>query len=425
MARTHIKAVAQEKSGSGTAAYREINSGNINGFGLEQVDYNVNTAANIMDPPIYQKRYWHIIQGHGVGGEHISEYPNIDPNSGYTQFGAQVAATGHEAGNLSVIFDYLNAGGSNIQYTKLEYTKFFSGETDTFVDLFSRHLSEEAPYYSPIKYTMEIYWGDYIKYYTDQERMPPEHFKIESIKGLSGEKDILLRAFTFNPGSFYVGSSALDQVLLKINLNTKKILSLPMLGTPSSITSDAVHTWTVETDDFNSTVNTDQGEASGTKISELSSGASLEGSDLFVLSRDEEGDGLYDKSYNVTFDKITDTIAENFKSDVFFLQTPRSIVSTGSAFGTAEYDISDVIPLNAKLVILESYWALNGPDGVGARTLKVNDTHVLAYMNSAGKGDEVAGSNQGIFLIDNGKIKLSLDGSINGQVNVRAIGYYL
>ena len=323
MARTHIKAVAQEKSGSGkSAAYLGIDSGNVNDSGLEQVDYNVNTASNVMDPPVYEKRYWHIIKGHGVGAEYISEYPDIDPNSGYSQFGSQVAAGGYKLGNLSVIFDYLNAGGSNIKYTKLEYTKVFSGEDDQFASLFSRHLGEESIYYSPIKYTMEIYWGEYIKYYSDQDQYPSEHLNIESIKDLSGEKNIILRYFNLNPGAYYIGSSPLDEVWLKINLDTKKILSLPMLGTPSSITSDAVHTWTIETDDFATTVSapTPQEDVSGTKISQLSSITTVQDSDLFVISRDDvsqgEGDVSYDNSYNLEYKTISDTISSQITSQI-------------------------------------------------------------------------------------------------------------
>lgn len=325
MARTHIKAVAQEKAGTGTAAYQEIDSSNINNSGLEQVDYNVNTASNVMDPPVHEKRYWHIIKGHGVGGEHISEYPDIDPNSGYSQFGAEVSAAGHKLGNLSVIFDYLNAAGSSIKYTKLEYTKVFSGEDDRFVNLFNRHLSEENYYYSPIKYTMEIYWGDYIKYSSDQGNLPPEQFNIQSIKDLSGEKNILLKDFNQNPGAYVVGSDTMNQGWLKINLDTKKIISLPSLLTTSIITSDAVHTWTIETDDFATTVTTPTPqettkEVSGTKISQLSSITTVQDSDLFVISRDDvsqgEGDISYDNSYNLEYKTISDTISSQITSQI-------------------------------------------------------------------------------------------------------------
>ena len=343
MARTHIKAVAQQKALDSTAAYQEIDSSNINNSGLEQVDYNVNTASNVMDPPVHEKRYWHIIKGHGVGGEHISEYPDIDPNSGYSQFGAEVSAAGHKLGNLSVIFDYLNAAGSSIKYTKLEYTKVFSGEDDQFVNLFNRHLSEENYYHSPIKYTMEIYWGDYIKYSSDQGNLPPEQFNIQSIKDLSGEKNILLKDFNQNPGAYVVGSDTMNQGWLKINLDTKKIISLPSLLGASS-TSDAVHTWTIETDDFATTVTapTPQEtteEVSGTKISQLSSITTVQDSDLFVISRDDvsqgEGDISYDNSYNLEYNVIYQNILNELKSEFSLKLNLSTVIAWTKGEGTA------------------------------------------------------------------------------------------
>ncbi len=77
------------------------------------------------------------------------------------------------------------------------------------------------------------------------------------------------------------------------------------------------------------------GEVAGTKISQLPSASSLKSDDLFVLSREEDSDAVYDISKNVTLEKLGQHVASlvpsNVKSDYRIIQTTYSFYIGGGS----------------------------------------------------------------------------------------------
>ena len=249
-----------------------------------------------------------IINGDGVNGEVVGFYPSAET--------IEV-----EAGSVSKIFDYLNAGGSNVKYTKLTFT--------TSLDSLSENTlyggTSASPYWQQT-HIFKIYWGKYILYKSiigelnsassviQYHLYHKEHFRlINNLYGVTGDYKTSLQ--------------------LNINLDTKKIIGLPYLdlnfaageSSPDELGNSRARTfnWTIETDDFATTVTapTPQEtteEVSGTKISQLPSTTTVQDSDLFVISRDDvsqgEGDISYDNSYNLGYKTISDTIASQIIS---------------------------------------------------------------------------------------------------------------
>ncbi len=145
--------------------------------------------------------------------------------------------------------------------------------------------------------TIEIYWGKYVKI---------DYTNLGSTTGSfvgSGFFDISSLSGIYDTGSRYTYP--------QINLDTRKIIGLPRRYINGDVNGQKLvdHFWSVETDDFATTVTapTPQEtteEVSGTKISELPSATTLQDDDLLVISRDEESDGSFDASYNISLSDL-------------------------------------------------------------------------------------------------------------------------
>lgn len=241
-----------------------------------------------------------IINGDGVNGEVVGFYPSAETIEG-------------EAGSVSKIFDYLNAGGSNVKYTKLTFTTSLDSLSEN--TMFGGTIA--SPYWQQT-HIFKIYWGKYILYKSiigelnsassviQYHLYHKEHFKlINNLYGVTGDYKTSLQ--------------------LNIDLDTKKIIGLPYLalnfsegeGSPDELGNSRARTfnWTIETDDFeyastanadtdtNTDTNTDTdtsaSQTGGIKISELDKITSFDPTDLMIISRDEDNNGTYDKSFAI------------------------------------------------------------------------------------------------------------------------------
>lgn len=214
----------------------------------------------------------YIIKGDGVNGEVVDTYPSYDSESNIWP-----------QGNVSEIFTYLNPGGSNVKHTNFKYNTTFGAEQ----------------LYRNIE--LDIYWGKYVIVRISSGQVANNLYDISDLSGL-------VSAAAGAPlGAPYV-------LYPEINLDTREITKLPRYN----IDESADHEWTIETDDFATTVSapTPQEDVSGTKISELSSTSSLQDNDLLVISRDEGSDGSFDTSYNLEYKTISDTISSQITSQI-------------------------------------------------------------------------------------------------------------
>lgn len=132
---------------------------------------------------------------------------------------------------------------------------------------------------------INIIWGKYVIY---------DHGRIDLSKTI-GEKNIDIKDKDGNVVSELI-----------INCESKTIVKLPTLYFESQ--------YDIEIDDgildFASPLppGDDEEDSDGIKISELPSTKDLLPSDIFALSRDEDGNGSYDKTLHVTFNDLVESI---------------------------------------------------------------------------------------------------------------------
>lgn len=297
MARTKIIAQAQNADNLTTEGY--ITPDNIS---TDLVQYRITADNEIFALGTMYTAYQWIIKGDGVNGKVVGSYPpTTDP-----PMESLYAGYNWPQGNVSEIFTYLNAGGSNVKYTKFTYNvKRY--DTTSFINPNTRGQGIEWDRNLQNEYTIdvEIYWGKYTMYnlVTVGGTSLNRFFDISE---LSGEINAASRSLSFSSTG-----NQLFRMYPEINLDTRKITKLPRYFLDGSANGHKLcdHTWIVETDDFATTVsapapqeNTE--EVSGTKISELSSTSSLQDNDLLVISRDEGSDGSFDTSYNVSLSNL-------------------------------------------------------------------------------------------------------------------------
>lgn len=308
MARTRIQILAEQVGIN--ANWIKINQDNVNQY-LKQLDYKVSVGdlfsgqTKIVRAPI--------IKGDGVNGELAGIYPGLDTTDSYINV-LEKTRYNVAAGNLSKIFTYLNAGGSNVKHTKLIYSNINQNITgdESFSDRFYRN-----PYDSS-QYVMDIYWGKYIEFhyvnpvsYNHYAFMEGER-NFQVIEGLSGEIDISYMNFYSNPDTYLNEQFTSDYIIASIDLDQKRITGIPA---NNSNHEGSYNSWVIETDDFeyastanadtdtNTDTNTDTdtsaSQTGGIKISELDKITSFDPTDLMIISRDEDNNGTYDKSFAI------------------------------------------------------------------------------------------------------------------------------
>ena len=286
-----------------------------------------------------------------------------NPNS----FGGTIEVyNGVSQASVSEIFKYLNPGGSSVKYTRFSYSAigfdvrkwvYTSGGFISSPNPGTAYNRESGGFSS---FHMDIYWGKYAKLYQrshsslyefeassyegrSNEDLNALYWNVLTIPldGFSGEfefnfdsnllmpygmldrwerpKDLTWEEYAPNPNVPYItkfrpdydnhGEKYLARAAPKINLNTKEIIGLPIFDRLGSLHNHKLvdHNWTIETDDFATTVTAptpQEDEVSGTKISQLPSTTTLQDDDLLVISRDEGSDGSFDTSYNTSLSDL-------------------------------------------------------------------------------------------------------------------------
>lgn len=179
--------------------------------------------------------------------------------------------------------------------------------------------------------------------------------------------------------------------------------------------------------------------SSGTKISNLKKAESLEDSDLFVVSKEVDGDTVYDTSNNVTMSSLTESIKtrieptiEEFSSNITFIDPV--IIYSHSGFVTFNWttkDLSAHIPEGATGCIINITYSLNGPDdNIPAKTfLRAKNgapVYTAIYAGAWGDGDEIGGNSQGLYPInvETRSIDISIPSRSPRSQNVYLIGYF-
>ena len=354
MARTLITAQAQNAD--------DIGNLDFNGFATEDNITQVLVQHRIVQDDRNNgvgnsfTAFGEIIKGDGVNGKIYDIYPGsfaeagTRPRTDTSLTGESVVFNGVSQANVSEIFSYLNAGGSNVKHTRFTYSMIafsvwktiYTGNEFVFPSAYpgteyDRRFNDGGV----SSYCVDIYWGKYVKFSkvaysatydfldTKQVQALYSDVGILPIDELSGE--INLAAMIGFP---YVISAPINSVYSErevnssssvfyrsdsegaveaytapmINLGTRKITGLPIGLREGSLHGHKFidHNWTIETDDFATTVTapTPQEEVSGTKISELSSTTTLQDDDRLVISRDEGSDGSFDTSYNVSLSNL-------------------------------------------------------------------------------------------------------------------------
>lgn len=355
MARTRIIAQAQNADNLTTEGY--ITPDNIS---TDLVQYRLSGDNEIFGLGTIYTSYKWIIKGDGVNSKVVGSYPPTDTDPVWQSLGA---GYNWPQGNVSEIFTYLNAGGPNVKYTKFTYNvKRY--DTTSFINPNTRGQGIEWDRNLQNEYTIdvEIYWGKYTMYNVVTLGGEASNLFFD-ISELSGETNAAARNLSF--GSY--GTQQFKQYP-EINLDTRKITKLPRYFLDGSANGHKLcdHAWIVETDDFATTVsapapqeNTE--EASGTKISELSSTSSLQDNDLLVISRDEGSDGSFDTSYNVSLSNLA---AKMGGATVEYLSSPGTVFSYNSVGPVSSptspllhntyqtYDIPSSIPSSAQGIIV-------------------------------------------------------------------------
>ena len=323
-----------------------------------------------------------IIKGDGVNGKIYDIYPGSFAEAGTRPrtdtnaiTGETLVFNGVSEANVSEIFNYLNAGGSNVKHTRFTYSTIgftvwktvYTGNEFVFPSAYpgteyDRRMNTNAV----SSFAVDIYWGKYVKISrlegaqnydnldTEQLQALYSDIGIFPIDELSGE--INLATMIGSPYTISVpinsvyserqdsNNSALSYFYVSdsessveayyapmINLDTRKITGLPIGTRDGSLHGHKLtdHNWTIETDDFEYTstanpdinTNIDTGtdtsasQTGGIKISELDKITSFDPADLMIISRDEDNNGTYDKSFAIDPTLLRDSARSNIGTE--------------------------------------------------------------------------------------------------------------
>lgn len=279
-----------------------------------------------------------IIQGDGVNNQAYGFLPGLAEDT-YNSADEVGAGDGTQAdinsfniseGDTSIIFDNINAGGENIKHTKFIYTYYFKDnpqhwgnfDTSNLLDLIDSQIFATT-------YVLDIYWGKYIEIYQtprgDTMNFFPGTANVKSLDGLEGSFDIAdWMLDNLSPNKF-LSESAPDasQAIFSINLDTKTISSIPLRRH-----AGAYHSWVIETEDFEYAAAAadpvedpaadpveDPAEVDGVKISQLEKITSFNPTDLMIVSRDEDDNGTYDKSFAIDPTLLRDSARSNIGTE--------------------------------------------------------------------------------------------------------------
>jgi hypothetical protein len=145
----------------------------------------------------------------------------------------------------------------------------------------------------------------------------------------------------------------------------------------------------------------------GIKVSELVDAQSLKDDDLFLISRDNETDGTYDTSKNVTMSSLTEGIKNRVpSSNVTFIDPVEIYSHTGYVtLPWTTKNLSAYIPEGATGCIIYLTYQIAGPDdGVFAQTFLRAESgsyeYNILFTSAFGGGDNIAGNFQGFYPIN-------------------------
>jgi hypothetical protein len=235
-------------------------------------------------------------------------------------------------GNVSEIFTYLNAGGPNVKYTKFTYnartyttTSYVNANTSGQDIEWDRNLQGENIF------EVEIYWGKYTKFNLNALGGSTSNLFFD-ISELSGETNAASRNLSFSSSG-----NKMFEFYPEIDLDTRRITKLPRYRLDGEDNGHKLcdHTWKIETDDFEHTstanpdTNTDTdtdtdtdtetdtsaSQTGGIKISELDKITSFDPADLMIISRDEDNNGTYDKSFAIDPTLLRDSARSNIGTE--------------------------------------------------------------------------------------------------------------
>ena len=191
------------------------------------------------------------------------------------------------------------------------------------------------------------------------------------------------------------------------------------------------------TDCPGSTDPNDPSDPEGTKISQLTPATSLKDDDLFVISKENTGDGIYDISQKVTLSELSNELISKIPptpvSSNFIFIDPVEIYSH-AGFVTLPWttkDLSAHIPEGATGCIINITYGLSGPDdGIPAKTLlrakSGGFVYTAIFAGSWANGDAVGGNSQGLYPInvETRSIDISIPVRSPNYQNVYLIGYF-
>lgn len=191
------------------------------------------------------------------------------------------------------------------------------------------------------------------------------------------------------------------------------------------------------TDCPGSTDPNDPSDPEGTKISQLTSATELKDDDLFVISKENTGDGIYDISQKVTLSELSSELISKIPptpvSSNFVFIDPVEIYNH-SGFITLPWttkDLSVHIPEGATGCIINITYGISGPDdGVPAKTLlrakSGGFVYTAIYAGSWAGNDSIGGNSQGLYPInvETRSIDISIPVRSPNYQNVYLIGYF-
>ena len=191
------------------------------------------------------------------------------------------------------------------------------------------------------------------------------------------------------------------------------------------------------TDCPGSTDPNDPSDPEGIKISQLTSAAELKDDDLFVISKENTGDSIYDISQKVTLSELSSELISKIPpapvgSNFTFID-PVEIYSNNT-FVTLPWttkDLSAHIPEGATGCIINITYGITGPDdSVPAKTLlrakSGGFVYTALYAGAWAGGDAIGGNSQGLYPInvETRSIDISIPVRSPNYQNVYLIGYF-
>lgn len=222
------------------------------------------------------------------------------------------------------------------------------------------------------------------------------------------------------------------------NSESVTILAQSITGNFSPVYADIIAVGIAEvTDCSGSTDPNDPSDPEGIKISQLTSAAELKDDDLFVISKENTGDLIYDISQKVTFSELSSELISKIPpapvgSNFTFID-PVEIYSNNT-FVTLPWttkDLSAHIPEGATGCIINITYGITGPDdSVPAKTLlrakSGGFVYTALYAGAWAGGDAIGGNSQGLYPInvETRSIDISIPVRSPNYQNVYLIGYF-